>query len=137
MSENVREWGELSYEEKERVARILCENGYTDAHDVIIEQNESPESMSNFVSFMYLAFGDGDEEDLKKVISEVHETYDVYFNDAENTNNKGWEESYNYCLDYIKSNNGTNNSYFADYKGGLVSIVCNETGEEVYYEEIR
>lgn len=64
-------------------------------------------------------------------------TYDVQFDDDDNTNSKGWEMPYDYCKDYIESNNGTNNSYFADYKGGTVSIVCNETGEIVYYEEVK
>lgn len=39
--------------------------------------------------------------------------------------------------DYINQYNGTNDSYFADYKGGIVSIVCNETEEEVYSEEVK
>lgn len=64
-------------------------------------------------------------------------TYDVIFNDDTDSNRKGWHESYNYCKDYIKSNNGTNNSYFADYKGGTVSIYCNETEDVVYYEEVK
>lgn len=42
-----------------------------------------------------------------------------------------------YCREYIRQNNGTNESYFADYKGGMVSIVCNETGETIYEEEVR
>ena len=33
--------------------------------------------------------------------------------------------------------NGTNEGYFEDYKGGIVSIVCNETGEEVYSERVK
>ena len=64
-------------------------------------------------------------------------TYDVQFDDDDNTNSKGWSMPYAYCKDYIESNHGTNNSYFADYKGGTVSIVCNETGEIVYYEEVK
>lgn len=64
-------------------------------------------------------------------------TYDVHFNDANDSNNKGFKESFEYCKDYIESYNGTNESYFADYKGGIVSIVCNETGEEVYSEEVK
>lgn len=63
-------------------------------------------------------------------------TYDVVFNDENNSNSKGWKESYQNCLDYIKSNNGTNESYFEDYKGGIVSIYCNETCEEVYSETV-
>lgn len=64
-------------------------------------------------------------------------TYDIYFNDDDNSNNKGFHESYQYCRDYIESNNGTNWSYFEDYKGGIVQIVCNETEEVVYEEEVR
>lgn len=37
---------------------------------------------------------------------------------------------------YGNAHNGTNESYFADYKGGTVSIVCNETGETIYEEEV-
>lgn len=59
-------------------------------------------------------------------------TYDVHFNDSENGNSKGWKESLEYCTDYIRNNNGSKVSYFADYKGGTVSVVCNETGETVY-----
>lgn len=64
-------------------------------------------------------------------------TYDVHFNDETSSNSKGWQDTYQYCLDYIKAYNGTNESYFADYKGGIVSIYCNETEEDVYTEVIR
>lgn len=64
-------------------------------------------------------------------------TYDVHFNDSTDSNNKGFKDSYNDCLSYIKQNNGTNNSYFRDYKGGTVSIVCNQTGETVYEETVK
>lgn len=64
-------------------------------------------------------------------------TYDVYFNDSTDSNNKGFNESIDYCKNYIKDYNGTNESYFEDYKGGSVSIVCNETGEKVYSEGVR
>lgn len=63
-------------------------------------------------------------------------TYDVVFNDSENSNNKGWSDSLHACMTYIASNNGTNNSYFADYKGGTVSIRCNETEEIVFETEV-
>ena len=63
-------------------------------------------------------------------------TYDITFNDAENSNNKGFELSLEEAKEYIKKNNGTNESYFEDYKGGVVSIVDNETKDEVYQEEI-
>jgi len=63
-------------------------------------------------------------------------TYDIHFNDSENSNSKGFELSFEDAKDYIGRYNGTNESYFADYKGGIVSIVDNETGETVYEEEI-
>lgn len=64
-------------------------------------------------------------------------TYDVYFNDATGSNNKGFNESFDYCMSYIEDYNGTDESYFGDYKGGRVSIVRNETGEEIYSENVR
>ena len=64
-------------------------------------------------------------------------TYDVHFNDSTDTNSKGFKETLDYCKDYIQANNGTNDSYFKDYKGGTVSVVCNETDEEVYSEIIK
>lgn len=64
-------------------------------------------------------------------------TYDVQFNDGNDSNSKGFNMTYDYCLDYIRANNGSNESYFEDYKGGMVSIVCNETGETVYEGEVR
>lgn len=64
-------------------------------------------------------------------------TFDIYFNDEYDSNNKGMNESLEYCKEYIRQNNGTDHSYFADYKGGIVSVVCNETGETVYEEEVR
>ena len=67
----------------------------------------------------------------------MNKTYDVVFNDDCHSNSKGWKETLDYCIDYIKSNNGTDNSYFADYKGGVVSIVCNETDETVHDEPVK
>ena len=63
--------------------------------------------------------------------------YDVQFDDDANTNCKGWNETYGYCKNYIESANGTNESYFEDYKGGTVSIMNNETGEIAYWEEVK
>lgn len=64
-------------------------------------------------------------------------TYDVYFNSETSSNNKGWKETYDYCREWIRENNGTGHSYFEDYTGGMVSIVCNETGETVFEERVR
>lgn len=66
----------------------------------------------------------------------LEKTYDVVFSDDDNDDSKGFKESLEYCKNYIEQNNGTDNSYFADYKGGTVSIICNETGENVYSEKV-
>lgn len=63
-------------------------------------------------------------------------TYDIYFNKDQDANNKGFKESLEYCKKYIAMHNGTNYSYFADYVGGNVSIVCNETEETVFITEV-
>jgi hypothetical protein len=63
-------------------------------------------------------------------------TYDVHFNDEKTSNSKGFRMTFENAKDYIASTNGTASSYFADYKGGEVSIVCNETGETVHEEEV-
>jgi hypothetical protein len=59
-------------------------------------------------------------------------TYDVHFNDSTDSNSKGFNYSIERCMDYISAYNGTDESYFGDY----VSIVCNETGETVYMQNI-
>ena len=64
-------------------------------------------------------------------------TYDIRFNDEQDSNNKGFTDSYDDCLSYIEEHNGTDHSYFEDYKGGIVSIVCNETGETVFETEVK
>ena len=63
----------------------------------------------------------------------MEKTYNVVFNDDYDSNDKGFSESFEYCKDYIDRYNGTDESYFKDYKGGVVSILCKETGEVVYY----
>lgn len=64
-------------------------------------------------------------------------TYNVVFHDSENSNDKGFELSLKDAKSYISQNNGTNESYFADYKGGTVQVVYNETGEVAHEEEVR
>lgn len=59
--------------------------------------------------------------------------YDVHFNSNESSDNEGFKYSFDYCKNYIEMWNGTNRSYFEDYKGGTVSIVKN--GDETVYEE--
>ena len=64
-------------------------------------------------------------------------TYDIVFNDSTSSDSKGFRETLQYCRDYIKQYNGTNESYFEDYKGGTVSVVCNETGDVIDETEVK
>ena len=64
-------------------------------------------------------------------------TYDILFSDNNDSNSKGFEMTFEDAKAYITSNNGTGESYFADYKGGIVAIICNETGDVVYEEEVK
>lgn len=64
-------------------------------------------------------------------------TYDIIFQDNTDSNSKGFEESYEYCLEWINNNRDFPGSYFEDYKGGQVFIVCNETNESIYFEDIN
>jgi len=57
--------------------------------------------------------------------------YNVLFNDERDSSDKGFAQTLDYCRNYIKTYAGTNESYFADYKGGLVSIVNIKTGQIV------
>lgn len=64
-------------------------------------------------------------------------TFDVVFHSSNSSSAKGFEQTLEYCIDYIKTWNGTNNSYFEDYKGGVVVVVQNDTdGDPVYSETI-
>lgn len=67
----------------------------------------------------------------------TQQTFDIVFNDNNNSNNKGFAMSLEQAKNYIKNNNGTNESYFQDYKGGIVSIVCNETQETIFETEVK
>jgi hypothetical protein len=76
------------------------------------------------------------DEQARTVKIKKMKTYDVHFNDDQDSNNKGFEYTLEEAKEYIQAYNGTNESYFEDYKGGVVSVVCNETGETVYEEEV-
>ena len=64
-------------------------------------------------------------------------TYDVHFNDSSYSDSEGINSSYDCCMDWIECNRNDDLTYFGDYKGGTVSIVCNETGKTLYEEEIK
>lgn len=72
---------------------------------------------------------------INNSLNQEQHTFDVVFNNDESSNSKGFNADKQYCIDYITRYNGSNESYFEDYKGGLVQVICVET-EEVVYEEI-
>lgn len=63
--------------------------------------------------------------------------YDVVFQSDDSSNNMGFKSSYEYCKDFITANKGRRTPYFEDYKGGSVTIVCIETEEVVFEEEVK
>jgi hypothetical protein len=64
-------------------------------------------------------------------------TYDLVFDDNNNSNSKGFNMTLEEAKSYITRHNGTNYSYFADYKGGIISVVCNQDGRTVYQEIVK
>lgn len=66
-----------------------------------------------------------------------YEGYDIFFNDDQNSNNKGFDISLIDAKRYIKSWNGTGYSYFRDYVGGTVSIFNNKTQKFVFETEVK
>ncbi|MGR4860075.1 hypothetical protein ABLT32_13705 [Bacteroides pyogenes] len=64
-------------------------------------------------------------------------TYDVVFNDSCSSNSKNIHGTEQECRDWIKKNRNDKSTYFGDYVGGTVSIICEQSGETVYEEEIK
>lgn len=64
-------------------------------------------------------------------------TYDVVFNKNKHSDYKGWKFAYDKCKLYIETSNGCNLSLFKKYKGGTISIVCNETGITAFKTKIK
>lgn len=59
-------------------------------------------------------------------------TYDIYFHNTENSNNKGFRMTWAEIIHYIRTADRSD-SYWKDYIGGVFQIVCNEN-EEVIFE---
>lgn len=115
------------YEEKRKSENLVPFDEFLkNVINTVIEEN------GNLDDAIFIA-----EDAYLKLEEDAVRTYDIHFNDEESSNNKGFRESFEYCKNYIEMYNGSNHSYFADYKGGTVSIVCNETGETVHEEEIK
>jgi hypothetical protein len=78
-----------------------------------------------------------DSSKQKLATMEKQLTYDIQFDNNENSNSNGFKSSLQECKDYISQHNGSDKGYFADYKGGTVSVVCNDTDEIVYSETVK
>lgn len=59
------------------------------------------------------------------------QVYDVVFNDDTASNCKHINSTYECCMQWIEANRHDNTTYFADYKGGTVSIVEVNTGNNI------
>lgn len=62
--------------------------------------------------------------------------YKIVFKNNNNTNQKYFNVNFEYCKNWIEKHNGTNYSYFDEYKNGTVSIVQQNTQEVVFETEI-
>ena len=69
------------------------------------------------------------------MITNKNHKFDVRFDSDTMSDRKGFNSSYEYCYDYIRMYNGTNESYFEDYKGGTVSIIDIDADESIVYSE--
>lgn len=107
--------------------------------DVDIQEMDKEEYSRSILANSCVAWDDMFEDDDKVLVIVVREwrSYDVVFQSDDSSNSKGFDTTFDYCKDYIRMYNGTNESYFEDYKGGTVQIVCNETEEVVYEEEVK
>lgn len=93
----------------------------------------------------YFLISDEDYERLNEAlpfadwdVSEYNEKkYDVIFNDDTSSNSKLINSSFADCMNWINANKNDESTYFGDYKGGTVSIVCLQTDETVYEENIN
>ena len=107
--------------------------------DVDIQEMDKEEYSRSILANSCATWDEMFEDDDKVLVIVVREwrSYDVVFQSDDSSNSKGFNSSFDYCKDYIRMYNGTNESYFEDYKGGTVQIVCNETEEVVYEEEVK
>ena len=58
-------------------------------------------------------------------------TFDIYLHDCFDSENKGFKESLEYCMDYIDIHNNGKNKDWTAYD--IVQVICNETGV-IYHE---
>ena len=65
---------------------------------------------------------------------QIMKTYDIYFEDNQDSNNCGFELTLDMAINYVKMYHDSDKGYFRDYKGGFVQVRCNQTGEVVYEE---
>jgi hypothetical protein len=74
---------------------------------------------------------------LKSFTKQQKVSCDVVFDNEFHSNSKGFSISAKECIDYIKMYNGTNESYFKDYKGGLVQVVSRFDGTIIYTQIVK
>ena len=93
--------------------------------NIAIISNEDNEQDSNYGRLVFL---NG---------SVINGTYDVVFNDDNDSNNVGINGSYSECMAWIEHHRQDKSSYFVDYNGGSVGIYCQELDDYVHMEDIN
>lgn len=118
---------------------LFQESGELNLRNYIKLSSESePDFFRWLFSDVNLAdFEAGQYKDEFEAFLNSFNTYDVVFNDDTDSNSKGIDGTIEECRNWIECNRHDDTTYFGDYKGGTVSIVCNETDETVYEEEIK
>lgn len=139
---------EKPFESMEAFADFINESGEwpADAEDIIVKCGWIPDTgkpcgvCHDDEKYIYI-----DDEDGKAIVCrnqpryyETPElTYDVVFDSDTKSDAMGFHSSLQECKDFIDANNGNPNvAYFGDYKGGTVSVRCNETEEVVFSTEV-
>ena len=107
-------------------------NGFTDMDEALSFTSEK-EANKMAKKLKKYALQNGDDQTSFSVV-ELDMTYDVEFNNENDTNSKGFELSRKECEDWIRSNR--DDEYFHMYAGGTVSIICNQTEDVVMEENI-
>lgn len=71
-------------------------------------------------------------------MSKQKKTYDVIFTSFTDKQNLGFYQSKYYCMKFIfESLTIENSKYYKKFVDGVVSILCNESGEIIWNYKIR
>lgn len=119
------DYAELSDSQRRKIESVFGKEGAYDAQIEIIKVYDEDVVLRDNCS------------NSKMLNTAMIKTYDVEFNDDNDSMSQGFRATLDYCKSWIEYSRNDKSTYFGDFPGGIVSIRCNETGEEVYSEDIR